>query len=101
VFLGESRLKVKIKKKNVTEFVLKFSGALRFPSATYQVTQAGKTKKSAPKHVSVTSMTLGSGGTSIILTLGSYTASKPLELIVSAGPTGSDGAAVAPFSTGL
>ncbi len=65
------------------------------------MTQAGKTKKSPSKHVIVTSMALGSGGTSIILTLGSYTASKPLKLMVSAGPKGSDGAAVAPFSTGL
>ena len=65
------------------------------------MTQPGKTKKSARKHVAVTSMTLGPAGTSVILTLGSYAALKPLTLMVSAGPIGADGAAVAPFVTRL
>ena len=101
VFQGEHRMTAKVKKNKVTEFVLKFSAALRSPNALYRVTQPGKTKKSAPKHVAVTSMTLGPAGTSVILTLGSYAASKPLTLMVSSGPIGTDGAAVAPFLTRL
>ena len=99
-FLGEHRTTMKVKKKKVLEFVLTFNGALRSANAPYQVTQPGRTKKSAPKHVGVTSMTLGPGGTSVILTLGSYTAAKPLTLMAS-GLTGANGAAVAAFVTGL
>ena len=91
---------VKIKKKKVTDFVLTFSAPLSTPGGVYQVTQAGKTRKSAPKHVPVTSMTLGTGGTSVILTLGNYTTGKPLTLMAS-GLTGANGAPVKPFTTGL
>ena len=103
-FLGEQRMtvtmKVKKKKTKVVEYVLTFNGALASPNGLYQVTQPGRTKKSAPKHVAVTSMTLGTGGTSVILALGSFTAGKPLTLNAS-GLTGGNGKAVASFVTGL
>ena len=103
-FLGEHRMtvtiKVKKKKTKVLEFVLTFNGALASPNANYLVTQPGRTKKSAPKNVGITSVTLGPGGTSVILTLGTFTAAKPLTL-TAAGLTGADGAAVASLVTGL
>ena len=46
-------------------------------------------------------MTLGPERTSVILTSGSYAASKPLTLVVLAGPAGANGAAVSPFVTPL
>jgi hypothetical protein len=91
---------VKIKKKKVTDFVLTFSAPLSTPGGVYGVTQPGKTKKSALAHVPVTSMTLGTGGTSVILTLGKYTTGKPLTLMAS-GLTGANGATVKSFVTGL
>jgi hypothetical protein len=100
LFQGEQRTIVKIKKKKVTDFVLTFSAALSSPGGVYAVTQAGKTQTSAPKHVPVTSTTLGPGGTSVILTLGSYTAGKPLTLTAS-GLTGANGAPVKTVVTGL
>ncbi len=53
---------LKVKKKKVTKFVLNFSAVLASASGQYQVTQAGKGKKSARKHVGVTSMKLGAEG---------------------------------------
>jgi hypothetical protein len=100
VFLGEHRMTVKVKKKNTLEFVLTFNAAIGSPNAQYVVTQPGRTKKSAPKHVGVTSMTLGPGGTSVILTVASSAGSKALTLMAS-GLTGANGAAVAAFTTGL
>jgi hypothetical protein len=100
VFQGEHRMTVKIKTKKVTDYVFTFSDALSTPGGMYQVTQAGKTKKAPPKHVPVTSMTLGQGGTSVILTLGKFTAGKPLTLNAS-GLIGANGAAVKAFTTTL
>src|SRR5262249_38987752 len=99
-FVGEHRTIVKIKKKKVTEFVLTFTEPLSTPGGVYQVTQAGKPKKSAHKPVQVKSTTLGPGGTSVILSLGRYTAGKPLTLTAS-GLTGANGAPVKSFVTGL
>jgi hypothetical protein len=100
VFQGEHRMTVTIKKKKVTDFVLTFSDGLSSPAGVYQVTQAGKTKKSSLAHVPVASTTLGLGGTSVIVTLGRYTAGRPLTLMAS-GLTGVNGAAVKSFTTGL
>ena len=83
---------VKVKKKKVVEFVLTFNGALGSASGSYLVTQPGRTKKAAPKNVRVASTTLGPGGTSVILTLGTFTAGKPLTLKAS-GLTGAGGGA--------
>jgi hypothetical protein len=91
---------MKVKKKKLLEFVLTFNGALRSPTGNYLVTQPGRTKKSAPKNVRIASVTLGPGGTSVILTLGTYTARKPLTLHAS-GFTGANGGSVASFVTGL
>jgi hypothetical protein len=88
--MGENRMIVKLKKKRVTEFVLTFSEPLSTPGGVYQVTQAGKSRKSGSKHVPVTSTTLGPGGTSVILKLGRHTAGKPLTLTAS-GLTGANG----------
>ena len=93
-FLGEHRSTVKVKKKKILEFVLSFSAALRSSSASYLITQPGRTKKSAPKRVGIGSATLGPGGTSVILVLGTYNTAKPLSLTAT-GLTGANGAAVA------
>jgi hypothetical protein len=100
VFTGESRTTLKIKKKKVTDFVLTFSEPLSTPGGVYQVTQAGKTRKSPLKHVPVTSMTLGTGGTSVMLTLGKYTTGKLLTLMGS-GLIGANGQPVKSFVTSL
>ena len=59
------------------------------------MTQPGRTKKSAPKAVGISSATLGPGGTSVILVLGAYNTAKPLSLTAT-GLTGANNAAVAP-----
>jgi hypothetical protein len=101
VFLNENRMTEKINMKKVTDFVLNFNEALSSANGVYQVTQAGKTKTSRPRHVRVTSMTLGPGGTSVILRLGRHTTpGGPLTLTVS-GLTSVNGQPVKAFVTRL
>jgi hypothetical protein len=100
VLLGARSHTVTLEKKKITDLILTFSEPLRTPGGVYQVTQAGKTKKAPPKHVAITSETLGPGATSVVLTLGKHTTDKPLRLIAS-GLTGADGQPVKPFVTRL
>jgi hypothetical protein len=100
-FQGEHRVSVKVnKRKKIVEFQLNFSGSVNSATGQYLVTQPGLKKKSPPKAVAVLSATPGSGGTTVTLTLGKYTTTKPLMLTVT-GLMGSNGASVGKVVTNL
>ena len=66
----------------------------------YQVTQPGRTRRSAPRRVAIVSATYIAGRRSISLVLGKPTAGKPLTLTVT-GLVGEDGQHVSTFQTRL
>ena len=89
---------VKLKKKKVTDFVLTFSAGAPFLQRPVPGDPGGQNQEVTPQARGCHLDDARSGGTAVILTLGRYTASKPLALMVSAGPTGANGAASRPSS---
>ena len=86
-FTGELRLYAgKGPRRKLVGFQLNFSGPLDLVSAStrshYQLTQPGRTKRSAPKVIAVKSVGVGSGGLFVTLVPGKYDLKKPLQLTV-------------------
>jgi hypothetical protein len=94
-FLGELRLTAGTgRKKKVVGFELRFSAPLNAAVAQapghYRVTQPGRRKRGPAKLITVRSIAVGPGDTSVTLVLGKYDARKPLTL-TAPGLVGADG----------
>jgi hypothetical protein len=99
VFTGARPLTTgKGRRKTIIGFALDFSApldpAVAGSPGTYQVTQPGRTRRSARKVIPVLAASLGPGGTSVVLVLGKYVKTKPLVL-TAAGLRGADGTPLA------
>jgi hypothetical protein len=98
-YQGEQRLYTgKGTRRKLIGFQLRFSGALDLASARsrshYQLTQPGRTKRSAPIVVPLKSIDVSANGLEVTLTPGKYNTRKPLKLTI-AGLIGSLGQKVA------
>jgi uncharacterized repeat protein (TIGR01451 family) len=91
-------------KRKLTGFQINFSAALDLVSATnrshFQLSQPGRTKRSAPKVIPVKSVRVSSDGLMITLSPGKYDSKKPLKL-TSQSLLGARGQAVARFTVTL
>jgi hypothetical protein len=92
------------RKQVIVGFELDFSAPLDANlagnPARYQVTQPGRSRRSARKAVPVLTASLGPAGTSVVLVLGKYDKAKPLVL-TAAGLRGADGTALITIVTRL
>jgi hypothetical protein len=87
IFTGEQRLySGKGKRLKLVGFQLNFSESLEFVSASngshHQLTQAGRTNRSAPKRIRIRSVRVSPDGRFVTLTPGTYDAKKPLQLTI-------------------
>lgn len=87
IFRGEQRLYSGTgKRRKLVGFQLNFSGALELISATtsshYQLTQPGRTKRSAPKLIRINRVRVSADGLHITLTPGAYDSKKHLQLTI-------------------
>ena len=85
-------------KRKLAGFQLNWSGALDFVSACtrghYQLTQQGRTKRSALKVIAINTIGVSSDGLVVTLSPARYDTRKPLKLTIS-GLTGARGQAMA------
>jgi uncharacterized repeat protein (TIGR01451 family) len=74
------------KRRKLVGFQLNFSGTLDLVSPStsshYQLTQPGRTKRSAPKRIPIRSVRVSSNGLSVSLTPGKHDSKKPLHLTI-------------------
>jgi uncharacterized repeat protein (TIGR01451 family) len=87
MFTGEVRLYTGTgRRRKLVGFQLSFNGPLDLSSAStsshYQLTQPGRTKRSAPKRIQIRSVRVSSNGLSVALTPGKYESKKPLHLTI-------------------
>jgi len=105
IFRGEQRLyRGTGKRRKLVGFQLNFSGALDLISANtishYQLTQPGRTNRSAPKLINIKSVKVSPKGLFVTLTPGKYDSTKPLWLTIR-GLAGARHQSVATITTRL